>query len=50
MALQKPDEAVAFWQKALDVAGRMLQPPLEFRPEAVRQKLRRACPTCPQPK
>jgi len=46
MALGKTDAAIAFWQKALDVAGRMLQPPPEFRPEAVRQKLRRACPTC----
>ncbi|GBC84290.1 Beta-barrel assembly-enhancing protease [bacterium HR11] len=49
MALGKTDEAVAFWQKALDVARRLLQPPLEFQPERVRQKLRRACPTCRGP-
>ncbi len=50
MALGKTDEAVAFWRKALDVARRLLHPPIEFRPEAVAQKLRRACPTCLQPK
>ncbi|MCS7312631.1 MAG: tetratricopeptide repeat protein [Acidobacteria bacterium] len=49
MALGKTDEAVTFWQKALDVARRLLHPPVEFRPEAVAQKLRRACPTCQRP-